>query len=90
MQARRFVAAIGLAVVVSTTVLPGTAYAGITCEHRSDKHVSSHGGVKKDSAYHVMRGELPTCDDEKESGADNDSQKGRDKKSRFCRRRWFC
>lgn len=90
MRVRRFVAALGLAAVVSTAIQPGAAYADVTCTYRSDTHISAHGGLKADSAYHVMHGELPTCDQEKESDRDNEKKKDRDKKSRFCRKRWFC
>jgi hypothetical protein len=41
---------------------PAQATAG--CEPRSAKHTSEHGGLIADSAWHVARGERPTCNNE--------------------------
>lgn len=68
----------------------------VTCEHRSAVHVAEHGGLAADSAWHVAHGDLPTCDtsasepythERLDSSSD---EKGKGKKSRFCRRHWFC
>jgi hypothetical protein len=60
------------------------------CEHRSAAHIAKYGGLKKDSAEHVAKGELPTCDPNpkaSESKRDNDKH---DDKSRYCKRKWYC
>jgi hypothetical protein len=72
-----------------------TAYeadAGPLCEVRSAAHIAKYGGLAKDSAEHVARGELPTCDPAESSEASHASQSNddRDGKSRYCKRRWFC
>lgn len=63
----------------------------ITCEVRSDAHVAKYGGLTKDSAEHIARGELPTCDPDageaSEAKGDNDTY---DEKSRYCKRKWYC
>lgn len=41
---------------------PGMATAGGPCEHRTQAHLDEHGGRHTDDAYHVARGELPSCD----------------------------
>ena len=78
-------------VVVSTVLSPSVATASVGCEYRSAKHVAEHGGLAADSAWHVAHGELPTCDPDGQDRAKRSSGDGdRDKKSRFCRKRWWC
>ncbi|QBP31098.1 hypothetical protein SEA_REFUGE_80 [Mycobacterium phage Refuge] len=79
------------ALAVAILVLSGApaAHAGPLCEHRSEAHIAQYGGLLKDSADHVARGELPTCDPNPESSQD-DSQPDDDSKSRYCRKRWYC
>jgi len=63
------------------------------CEHRSSRHISEHGGLAADSAWHVAHGQLPTCGQEaSRQRAEDGSRKSeeRDRKSRFCRKRWWC
>ncbi|UVK64288.1 membrane protein [Mycobacterium phage SydNat] len=71
------------------------------CTPRSEKHVTEHGGHRTDSAWHVANGELPTCGDErrtndeakrssKEAKRSSKDKDDHDKKSRFCRKRWWC
>lgn len=84
----------------------GTAYAGPPCERRSAAHTAQHGGLEADSAWHVRNGELPTCNGDNEGedqqpqlddvqkpqwnyNRGNDEQP-QEKKSRFCRRHWWC
>ncbi|QXN73921.1 membrane protein [Mycobacterium phage Eaglepride] len=72
------------------------ASAGPLCEHRGIAHVERYGGLAKDSADHIARGELPTCDPyaeqsrETKASHDDDNDRDRDRKSRFCRKRWWC
>lgn len=59
-------AAIGpsLAVAAFSTVLwvsVPEAHAGTACDHRSLSHLAEHGGRAADDAYHVARGEAPSC-----------------------------
>lgn len=65
------------------------------CTHRSVAHQVEHGGLKADSLWHQEHGELPTCDPEPEeanrsSDRKSDDGKDRDKKSRYCRKHWYC
>lgn len=65
---------------------------GALCEVRSQAHIEKYGGLLKDSAEHVARGELPTCNPDKPAKAES-SQYDSDepgKKSRYCKKRWFC
>lgn len=57
------------------------------CEYRSERHQLEHGGFTADNAWHLSRGELPTCQAEASSSSSKASE---DKKSRYCRKRWFC
>ena len=62
------------------------------CEARGQAHIDRHGGLWKDSADHVARGELPTCDpnpEASEAKADNTNPSD-EKKSRYCRKHWYC
>lgn len=59
------------------------------CEVRSDAHVAEHGGFYADSAYHIQHGELPTCNGSQDS-ARQGGDDHRDKKSRHCRKNWYC
>ena len=70
---------------------------GALCEVRSDAHIAKYGGLAKDSAEHIARGELPTCDpnppQEAQSHQAESSQYDSDepgKKSRYCRKKWYC
>jgi hypothetical protein len=47
---------------------------GALCEVRSEAHQQAHGGLVADSAWHIKRGELPTC--RPESDSDDDSDRG--------------
>ncbi|QFG12584.1 hypothetical protein PBI_TOAKA_85 [Mycobacterium phage Toaka] len=58
------------------------------CEVRSAAHIAEHGGLLADSSYHVQHGELPTCDTSDQARQGDEPQ--RDKKSRFCRKKWYC
>lgn len=65
---------------------------GALCEVRSEAHYEAHGGLWADSAWHVSRGELPTCPPPErrhyeESSSDDSEDDG---KSKYCRKRWFC
>ena len=64
----------------------------VPCEHRSAAHIAEHGGLAADSRWHVAHGQLPTCGAEQQQEAKPAPEKKRDdgKKSRFCRKRWFC
>ena len=72
------------------------AASSLLCVERSAAHAASHGTtVAGDSRWHVLRGELPTCGVDKASGDSvefkpQDKKSNRDKKSRFCRKRWWC
>ena len=65
---------------------------GALCEVRSPAHYEQHGGLKADSAWHVANGELPTCDGDgspkAESSRYDSDEPG--KKSRYCRKKWWC
>jgi len=63
---------------------------GALCEVRSEAHYEKHGGLVADSAWHVSRGELPTCQPSERQEASRDKSEDGDKKSRYCRKRWFC
>ncbi|AEJ93443.1 site-specific recombination directionality factor RDF [Mycobacterium phage Benedict] len=88
-----------LVVLVLATILlslPGVIVeaSAAPCIPRSETHVTKHGGLKADSAWHVANGELPTCDSrshrsdtEKSSSEDTHDD---ERKSRFCRKRWWC
>ncbi|AFQ97389.1 site-specific recombination directionality factor RDF [Mycobacterium phage Rebeuca] len=90
----------GLAALLGAALLAGglgiaPASAAPLCEHRGAAHVERYGGLAKDSADHIARGELPTCDPYAEQSRepkarDNDNDRDRDRKSRFCRKHWFC
>ncbi|QJD52044.1 hypothetical protein PBI_MK4_72 [Mycobacterium phage MK4] len=77
---------------------PVSAQASPTCEYRSAAHIAEHGGLKADSAWHVAHGDRPTCDPDRHSDestvvktpTNNDSDRDEGKKSRFCRKHWFC
>ncbi|AVO22392.1 hypothetical protein PBI_SMEAGOL_79 [Mycobacterium phage Smeagol] len=86
-------AAMLAAVVLAPSARATEGFAG--CTHRSAAHQAEHGGLKADSAWHVAHGDLPTCDQEKESESKHGSagqgkDRGKDKKSRYCRKRWYC
>ena len=68
-----------------------TAQAKPACEYRSAKHVAEHGGLAADSAWHVANGELPTCDvDSGQKAKRGGGSKDDKRKSRFCRKKWYC
>ncbi|UJD20917.1 hypothetical protein SEA_ZIMMER_79 [Mycobacterium phage Zimmer] len=79
------------ALAVAILVLAGApaAHAGPLCEARGQAHIDKHGGLLKDSADHVARGERPTCDPNPESSQD-DSSHDDGGKSRHCRKHWYC
>ena len=78
-------------ILLGGLVLPvGQAVAGLVCEPRSAAHVRQHGGYAADSRWHVRHGERPTCQPEKQSRSGGSDGGSKDKKSRFCRKRWFC
>ncbi|AGK86110.1 hypothetical protein SEA_KERBEROS_83 [Mycobacterium phage Kerberos] len=83
---------LGLAVVLGN--LPGIiaeSSAGPLCEYRSAAHIAEHGGFAADNAWHIAHGDLPTCDtDSNAARRGDDRNDDRDKKSRFCRKRWWC
>jgi len=71
------------------------------CVNRSAAHAAQHGEtVASDSRYHVLRGELPTCGQQQAQDTERQQEKRSeyrpskkrdyDKKSRFCRKRWYC
>lgn len=55
-----------------------TAPLSVLCEHRSEAHIAEHGGRHTDDAYHIARGELPSCDadSDKTSSDHNDDDQG--------------
>ncbi|QBJ01167.1 hypothetical protein PBI_ARISSANAE_82 [Mycobacterium phage Arissanae] len=83
-----------MAGLVSAVVLgnaPGViaeARSAPLCEVRSDAHVAEHGGLMADSVWHIQHGERPTCNPQ-DSARQGDNHSD-DKKSRFCRKRWYC
>lgn len=87
--------AVGLGLILTPVIASaGIAQAdtSITCEDRGYRHYEENGR-EKDTAFHVSRGELPTChDDDKTtvSRPTKKSKKDRDGKSRFCRKHWWC
>ncbi|AMS01072.1 hypothetical protein SEA_ARCHERNM_78 [Mycobacterium phage ArcherNM] len=83
-----------LAAAILALAQPPAAHAGPLCEVRSSAHIAKYGGLAKDSADHIARGELPTCDpnppQESKPAADKHRDNDDDGKSRFCRKKWFC
>jgi hypothetical protein len=73
-----------------------SAKADVLCEVRSEGHIAKYGGLAKDSAEHVARGELPTCDpndkgsSQEVSSRDSYEHDQAGDKSRYCKKRWFC
>lgn len=67
---------------------------GAFCEVRSEAHAIERGEtVASDSRWHVLNGELPTCGAGDDSPAASSSGYDSDepgKKSRYCRKKWFC
>jgi hypothetical protein len=94
-RVRRLLATLVLIAAVAVGVLAITqapaAHAGPLCEARGQAHIDRHGGLAKDSADHIARGELPTCDPNppKDTAKPNYSDHD-DEKSRYCKRKWFC
>ena len=100
----RYVAWITVAVVVwiglfaMTSSTESAAAPRPVCVERSAAHAAKHGETRKqDSRTHVRMGQLPTCGLEEASSGyrptksfDGDRKRNRDKKSRYCRKRWFC
>ncbi|WP_110570799.1 DUF7199 family protein [Mycolicibacterium hassiacum] len=70
-------------------VSAGPAVAGPLCEYRSQAHIAEHGGFNADNAWHIAHGDLPTCNTDS-SARKGDDRRDHDKKSRFCRKRWWC
>ncbi|USL89210.1 hypothetical protein SEA_POOMPHA_80 [Mycobacterium phage Poompha] len=94
---RRVVTLLGALLLSAGLGIVPEASAGPACEARGAAHVERYGGLAKDSADHIARGELPTCDpyadqsrERKASHDDDDNDRDRDRKSRFCRKHWFC
>ncbi|AXH48849.1 membrane protein [Mycobacterium phage Steamy] len=85
-SALTLIAAVAVAIIVLASP---PAHAGPLCEARGQTHIDRHGGLAKDSADHIARGELPTCDPNPEAKSDNSSGYD-DKKSRYCRKKWYC
>lgn len=92
-------AAVGAGVAIAAMLLAQPADAAPLCEHRSAAHIAKHGGLRADSAWHVANGELPTCDPgesyrdslKSEFGeSSSETDKNTERKSRYCRKRWFC
>lgn len=73
------------AVLVGASLVTAPAATGSGCEPRSSKHVLEHGGLAADSAWHVARGELPTCSSEASS-----SRSSSDRDYRRDRFGWNC
>ena len=94
----RYAAWLSAAFIVWGLLMGGVVTADASpCVNRSVAHAAKMGEtVASDSRYHVLRGELPTCGQESSSGyngetyRDSDGGKDRDRKSRFCRKRWWC
>lgn len=51
---------------------------GAMCEVRSIAHTAEHGGLWADSAWHVARGELPTCERSSDTGSSSRSNRDDD------------
>lgn len=71
------------------------AEASPLCEHRSVSHSAEHGGVRFDSDWHVAHGDLPTCNEDRDSLGESEPNFGSsddepDNKSRYCRKHWYC
>ncbi|AKU45468.1 site-specific recombination directionality factor RDF [Mycobacterium phage Nhonho] len=87
---------VGAVMLAAVLVAPSARADGFSgCEHRSVSHQLEHGGLRADSDWHVAHGDLPTCDPEKKSESKHDSagqgkDRGKDNKSRYCRKRWYC
>ena len=62
------------------------------CVHRGHSHIAQHGGLYADNAWHVSHGQPPSCDPGGDEPASNqrDDRDDDDRKSRYCRKRWFC
>jgi len=96
MKARYIIAALCAAVLVGNApAVISEASAGPLCEHRSKAHIEKYGGLAKDSAEHIARGELPTCDPDPEPDKPREAKRGNDDhkddgKSRYCRKHWYC
>lgn len=92
------VVALAMASGASVVVAPA-AVAAPTCENRGAGHRDRHGGIE-DDRYHLARGERVTCDKgsgkdstrelERKPAPEQKSDKSDDKKSRYCRKRWYC
>lgn len=91
----------GSVIMFGGLMLAPVAGAQPVCADRSASHAAEHGTtVAADSRWHVSRGELPTCGaDSGESVADtredsverfDDDNRDSDRKSRYCRKHWFC
>lgn len=81
--------ATGAAIAAMALAEPPEASAVTPCEHRSASHISSHGGLAADSAWHVANGQLPTCDTGS-AAQRKDAPQQNERESRFCRKRWWC
>lgn len=73
-----------LVAVVLWALVMGTPVANASplCEYRSSVHVSEHGGLAADSAWHVAHGDLPTCDSQQSEPRHTEDQDGDN--DRFC------
>ncbi|ARQ94672.1 membrane protein [Mycobacterium phage Journey13] len=83
--------ALAIGMAAAGLVSAGPAVAGPLCEYRSQAHIAEHGGFNADNAWHIARGQLPSCDESPRREARQDNNDRRDDgKSRFCRKRWYC
>jgi hypothetical protein len=88
----RFLALLAtLGALTGAALVPAPEASAVPCAPRSAAHVAEHGGMAEDSRWHVANGQLPTCNEEASSARENDNpDRDRDGKSRYCRRHWFC
>lgn len=77
------------AIISAAVALASKSDAAPLCEVRSSAHIAEYGGLWKDSAEHVARGELPTCDPNPDAAQQGGGQE-EDTKSRYCRKHWYC
>lgn len=50
------------------------AHADVLCEHRGYAHIDHHGGKAEDDRFHLMHGELPSCDHDKHQGKADEAE----------------
>lgn len=81
--------ALAAGMVVAGLVSAGPATASPLCEYRSTIHQEQHGGFEADNLWHIARGDLPTCKQDSNEASHDDSDDD-DRKSRWCRKHWYC